>query len=369
MAPRGRHLEIIRQWNMLREMEASRFGKSLGELAAAGGVTTRTIRRDLEALEQAGFAFEKTSTDGTSRWKLDRTLYNGLVAAGLNLPEVCALYFSRSLLTYLAGTPFHGDLESAFEKLEDAIAPTIRAYLDRLPDVLTAKAGAVKTSDAAHAPIVSKLVTAVLEHRQVTVHYDSFRSRKEKQYLLEPYRLAYAQGGIYLLAFVPAYSQVRTFSVERIRKLTTLEQRFTPAQQLPSEPFGDSMGVFTGKPEPVAIAFAGEAARHVLERQWHKSQKLERRSDGTVVLHLKVCVDFALQSWILSFGSQARVLTPTELAERILEQIEEARDLYQPRIPFDQPSPAPARPSRRQKALPLSTRRAGRSSTGTGARA
>ena len=351
---------------MLREIEASRFGKSLRELAAAGSASTRTIRRDLEALEQAGFAFEKVTVEGTPRWKLDRGHHKGLIEAGFNLPEVCALYFSRTLLTYLAGTPFHQDLASAFEKLEDAITPGIREYLDRLPDILTAKPGAVKTRSAAHAPIIAKLVTAILEHRQVLVDYDSFSSRKEKQYRLEPYRLAYAEGGIYLLAYVPAYRQLRTFAVERVRTLTPLEDRFAPAQQLPAETFGDSLGVFTGKPEPVAILFAGEAARHVLERQWHPSQKLERRADGTAVLRMTVCVDFALQAWILSFGSQARVLRPAELAARVLDQLEEARELYQPRIPFETP-PAAARP-RRPKGLPFRTPREKRR-TRSGARA
>jgi predicted DNA-binding transcriptional regulator YafY len=355
VAPRGRHSEIIRQWNLLRDVEASRFGKSLPELAAATGVSTRTIRRDLEALEQAGFAFEKVTRDGTPRWKLDRALYKPLVEAGLNLPEVCALYFSRTLLTCLAGTPFHGDLASAFEKLEQAIAPGIREYLDRLPDILTAKAEPVKKRDERQAPVIAKLVTATLEHRRISVDYHSFRSGREKQYVLEPYRLAYAEGGIYLLAFVPAYNQVRTFAVERIRKLTMLEERFTPAQQLPAEPFGDSMGVFTGQPEPVTVAFSGEAARHVRERQWHASQTLETRSDGTTVLKMTVCIDFALQAWILSFGSQARVLQPSELAERILEQIEESRELYQPRIPFDAPPPRPeAAGTRAQRRLPMS---------------
>jgi predicted DNA-binding transcriptional regulator YafY len=35
----------------------------------------------------------------------------------------------------------------------------------------------------------------------------------------------------------------------------------------------------------------------------------------------------ALRSWILSFGHQARVLKPAALAEAILDELEEAREL------------------------------------------
>ena len=58
--------------------------------------------------------------------------------------------------------------------------------------------------------------------------YDSKASGRVKTYLVHPYRLAYAQGGIYLLAFVPEYDEVRTFAIERVQDVSLLEERFTP---------------------------------------------------------------------------------------------------------------------------------------------
>ena len=51
-----RNAEVIRQWTILREIERARgAGVTIDELAALCSVTTRTIRRDLQALEEAGF--------------------------------------------------------------------------------------------------------------------------------------------------------------------------------------------------------------------------------------------------------------------------------------------------------------------------
>jgi predicted DNA-binding transcriptional regulator YafY len=50
----ARNRQVVRQWQIVRQIEG-RHGKTLRELAEAFGVTTRTIRRDLEALEEAGF--------------------------------------------------------------------------------------------------------------------------------------------------------------------------------------------------------------------------------------------------------------------------------------------------------------------------
>jgi hypothetical protein len=45
------------------------------------------------------------------------------------------------------------------------------------------------------------------------------------QYVLEPQRIAYANGGIYLIAWVPAYGAMRTFAVERIETFGLLDKR------------------------------------------------------------------------------------------------------------------------------------------------
>ena len=62
-----RHTEIVRQWRLLLAMEGRARGLTLAELqeAAGEGVSDRTIRRDLNALAQAGFPIESSRADGT----------------------------------------------------------------------------------------------------------------------------------------------------------------------------------------------------------------------------------------------------------------------------------------------------------------
>src|ERR671929_1639338 len=118
-----RNAEVIRQWTILREVESARGGGlTIDELAALTGVTTRTIRRDLQALEESGFPLfdDRGHDDGRTRWMVNGQAFKGL-AAGLTLSELCALYFSRTLVESLAAVPFHDDLENAFEKLASVL--------------------------------------------------------------------------------------------------------------------------------------------------------------------------------------------------------------------------------------------------------
>ncbi len=50
--PRNR--QVVRELQMILALERSRYGATLQELAGEYGVSTRTIRRDLEALQEAG---------------------------------------------------------------------------------------------------------------------------------------------------------------------------------------------------------------------------------------------------------------------------------------------------------------------------
>ncbi len=106
-----------------------------------------------------------------------------------------------------------------------------------------------------------------------------------------------------------------------------MDDVFAP-RPLPVEPFGDSLGVNTGTPETIVLEFEPEAAPHVRAREWHKSQVIEDREDGGLVLTLQVCNDQPLLAWILGFGPAARVLSPCALAETIFDAADQTRRRY-----------------------------------------
>ncbi len=326
-----RNAEVIRQWTILREIERARgSGVTIDELATLCAVTTRTIRRDLQALEEAGFPLydDKSHDDGRTRWKVNGQAFKGL-AAGLTVSELCALYFSRTLLESLSGTPFRDEVESAFEKLASVLTPHMRQFLDQLPRVIATKADPTRRKDdPRQQQIIARALDATLHLRQAQLTYHSKSSDRTKTYLIHPYRLAYAQGGLYLLAYVPEYSEVRTFAVERVQELSLLEDRFTAIEELPHEAFPHSLGVHSGPPEPVEIEFQPAVVDYVRAREWHPSQQLRSTETGEVVMSLNVCLDRALRSWILSFGPFARVVAPASLAREIAEQFDEARARY-----------------------------------------
>ena len=334
-----RNAEVIRQWSILRDLESSRR-LTIDEMSARTGVTTRTIRRDLEALQEAGFPLFDEVHDGKRYWTLEHRAFRRLDETGFTLAELSALYFSRTLVECLAATPFQDDVRNAFAKLAGALTPGMRQFLDRLPLAIQAKAepGTRPARDSAseggatkQTQRVAQLLDATLHNRRVSLRYHSFSSNREKTYLVEPQRLVFAQGGLYLVAFVPEYAQLRTFSVDRMLSLSVSEERFEP-QDLSEDAFAHSLGVHQGPPERIEIVFEPRMARYVRERVWHASQQIVDQPDGSVVMTLSVSNDWALRSWILGFGPLARVIAPPSLAQQILDEVERTRSMYVPHL-------------------------------------
>lgn len=321
-----RNAEVIRQWSILRDLEASRR-LTIDDLAERTGVTTRTIRRDLEALQSAGFPLFDETYEGKKYWTLEHRAFKRLDDTGFTFAELSALYFSRTLVECLAATPFQRDVRSAFDKLAGALTPGMRVFLDRLPLVIQAKAEPGSHPAASRGKEVSQLLDATLNHRRVLMRYHSFSSNREKEYVVEPYRVVFAQGALYVVAFVPEYREQRTFAVDRIRSLSVTEEKFEPVE-LEEEAFAHSLGVHQGPPERIEILFAPQIARYVKERIWHASQQIQDEPDGGVRLILDVSNDWSLRSWILGFGPLARVISPASLASQVLEEVESVRRRY-----------------------------------------
>jgi predicted DNA-binding transcriptional regulator YafY len=92
-----------------------------------------------------------------------------------------------------------------------------------------------------------------------------------------------------------------------------------------------------GPPQQIEIEFDVQIARHIQSRDWHPTQRLRTDVDGSIRLTVDICPDQMLRRWILSFGPLARVVSPTTLAERIIEELDATRRRYAPRMDLELP--------------------------------
>ena len=165
----ARNSELVRQWEILRDIDAARTGIGVTRLAEKRGVHTRTIRRDLDALARAGFPLFAEKVNGSSTWKLNARPFRGLEQIGLSAMELAALYFGRAILASTGVTPMAAEMTRAFAKLESALPEATRTFLDRLPVMIKAKTAGRRKHDARKMrDVVSRITEASLSRRAWT---------------------------------------------------------------------------------------------------------------------------------------------------------------------------------------------------------
>jgi predicted DNA-binding transcriptional regulator YafY len=321
-----RNAEVIRQWKILKRIEAGRY-TSTADLAKEHDVTERTIRRDIEALQEAGFPLYDERSDGRKVWRLVEG-YKQRLTQTFTLAELAALYFGKNLMSFLGGAPFAQDLEAAFAKIREALPAKSLPYLARIQDLFAARPDPWKDYSTKQ-DVITVLIDATLHQRQVQMAYFSFNSRRTKSYTVDPYRVVYYHGGLYLYARAHEYNEVRTFAVERIERIELLDLNFqVPADFNVSEYAKGAFGIAGGRPENVEIVIEASMAGYIRERVWHESQSLEDRPDGSVILRMSVTPGWELRSWIKGFLPYVRVLTPASLRKEIAADIEGARESF-----------------------------------------
>lgn len=196
-----------------------------GELAAKLGVTTRTVRRDVERLRQLDYVVEAT-TGTTGGYRLGA----GQKMPLLHLDDDEAIAVATGLVTRAGGSI--ADFDSSSMR---ALAKVKRM----LPARLRPRLAALANTTSPHAPpgadplVLTTLASCCTERETVTFGYRN-RAGEASERRVEPHSLVTAERRWYLLGFDVGREDWRVFRADRIGEPTSTRHRFTP-RALPAE--------------------------------------------------------------------------------------------------------------------------------------
>jgi predicted DNA-binding transcriptional regulator YafY len=318
--------QLARQWQLIQRLARSRAGVSLDDLAEESGVVLRTVYRDLDALMLAGFPVVSEKRDGRVYYRFLDSFRLGDVP--FTPDEVLALAFGEDLLRVLEGTVFHDSIRSALAKIRAGLGPELADYLARLGETFRVLPGPHK-SYAHLRETIGVLNDAVLSRRSVRIRYRTGGTGALSSRTLDPYRVWYRSGGLYVVGHDHKSGELRTFAVDRIRSIAATGSPFAIPEDFDFETYiGSSFGVIAEPATTVRILFEPRWAGYVAERTWHPSQKLTSRARGRVELEMEVGGTADLRTWILSFGDGALVLEPEALRRAVENELAAALERY-----------------------------------------
>lgn len=307
------------------------------ELAARLGVTTRTIRNDVERLRSLGYPVH-----GTPGVAGGYRLGAGAALPPLLLDDEEAVAVAVGL-GRAAGGGVEGIEESsvrALAKLEQVLPARLRrrvgalnAYTVQVPVRLAAEGQAVAPET------LTTIANAARDRERLRFDYtghDGSATLRD----VEPYRLVHRRGRWYLVGHDVERRDWRTFRVDRLRLRTPAGPRFTP-RELPGD--GDVAAyVEKGVKDAMwrhrgTVLLRAPASRL---RGLPPSLVPEPVDDATCLLRVGGDDLDGIAAWIGVLGVDFEVLDPPELGEAVLRLAERYRRAVSGRSADGQPRPA-----------------------------
>ena len=284
------------------------------KLARELEVSSKTVMRDIDFMrDRLGLPIEYDQLQFGFRYTEPVTHFPTVeVSEG----EVVALLVARKALEQYRGSPYERPLAAAFDKICRGLQDRIQFGWDAVDGAVSFKGIGIGKSDL---ELFESLSRAVFRSCEVMFEYRKLAGAGWETRRVHPYHLGCVENLWYLFGFDLARKQIRTFALPRMRKLRVTANRFKrPADFSIATHLGGSFGVFAGSGKHrVRIEFDPWAARLVMERSWHATQKIRALPDGGIQLSMDLDGLEEVERWILSWGAHARVLEPASLARRV----------------------------------------------------
>ncbi len=277
-------------------------------------VSTKSIQRDLEFMRDRlalPLAYDG-SRFGYHYTEKVREFPTMQITEG----ELVALIIAEKALQQYRGTQFEKPLLSAIRKIEHALPDTISMNLSDIEQTISFS---TRAEPILNLKVFNVLAEATAHRQQLKLTYRKPGSRQAEPRLVDPCHLANINGEWFLFAWDHARKDIRTFVPARVQSAKPTGQTFTRPQNFSLEArLRDSFGVHSGDGQyAVVLRFNARAADYVREKKWHASQQLRELRGGAVELRLKLSSLAEIQRWVLSWGGDAVVVKPRELADAV----------------------------------------------------
>ena len=151
---------------------------------------------------------------------------------------------------------------------------------------------------------------------------------KQNEHVLEPYKLYAYNGNWFVLAYNVAISKFGYFKLNRIEKIEATRSHFTRMKSYDEKDYLDEFGMIqNGDYYRIRVELT-DLYQVVSERIYGKNQRIERIDEHKSILDCMMQNKDMIKSFILGFGTKAKVISPDWLKEEIQNEVKEINNIY-----------------------------------------
>lgn len=240
--------------------------------------------------------------------------------------DLAALFLARTALESVRGTQLADVMQKAFARLTRGMHGKIEFSWNALDEAFSRKTVAQNPSNIKTFGIIAE---SIMNQKVTTFFYRKLEADQAEPRRVHPLHLGEVDSGWYLIAHDLDRGELRTFALPRISRLKATAKSFTrPSNFDGGEHLKQSFGIWhvagDHSRQVVRVELKNYAARLAQERRWHPTQEvIPLNSKATrVEVRFEVGRLEEVLRWVLSFGSQAKILGPPDLVKMVKKEVQ-----------------------------------------------
>lgn len=169
---------------------------------------------------------------------------------------------------------------------------------------------------------------AIITKSKIRIRYFALSSGESTR-IIHPYALINYRNAIYVAAYCEKRSSIRDFKISRILEYEVLSEKFIfPKDFSLKEYMKNNFGIYRDGVYKLKLHVFYPMSYIVSEKIWVSNQKITWNEDKSIIFEATMEGKTEIISWVLSMGSNVKVLEPEELKLKIKDEVERIKQYY-----------------------------------------
>lgn len=182
---------------------------------------------------------------------------------------------------------------------------------------------------------IDQIHTALLNNNELIFKYGNYNIDKQfvlhrngEFYQVEPYALVWSNDFYYLVARDKSKDKIINYRVDRMRNV-----RFIANSKIKKEEFHIQQhlkccfNMYPGEEDVIEVKFHNKLINVIIDR-FGKEISIRKVDDKSFIIRTKAAINEGLIRWLLTWGSDAEVISPPRVIEAMNEEIKKMNNLY-----------------------------------------
>lgn len=327
--PKGANqkIKILYLMRILLECTDDNHGLTLEEISNAlleRGVEAerKTLYDDLEVLRFFGLDIEK---------RKDKTVRYHVVSRTFELPELKLLVDAVQSSKFIT----HKKSRELIKKIESLASHYEARQLQRQVFV----ANRIKTMNESIYYTVDYIHEAINKNIKVSFQYFSWNEKKEKvlrhngdRFIVSPWALTWDDENYYMIGYDSLSGIVKHYRVDKMLNIRTIEEKRDGADLFENFDMAlyskETFGMYSGKNKTVFLRCSNKIANVIIDR-FGTNISFSNITDTHFDIHVNVNTSPLFYAWIMSFGADITILSPSEIIDEYKALAHAGLDQYE----------------------------------------